>query len=376
MVSVTSVPAPPTQTQAEVAELTTTVEPLIVAGTTDVATAGDVVEEVASVTTQKTRRVKSKPKATTGQEAESSLAAGNLTIEITTAPADENEATTRHTETLMTENAASETTPAPASAVTTPATGVEEQLVGAIVPPAQLDQSTGQATAADAQKEDLEALLMAVTANTGTNVASVPSVVDDQENMNTEQPVSSGSNNQQDVEVAELSNVSDATDDEDSEDDQPIITFVSASAGTKRSRAVLTGSNTSIAEPPASWKRMASTSSTGRSRSDLPIGILGRRGRSLERRSVYAGLGSLRDGTSKNPARGGRSASGSVRHTQTVETDEEEELFRLIDQTLLEMSQDVNTSGVVGLPYPRNAQVTAERLLDEDDSFFAGSPLE
>ena len=229
--------APPAQTQAEVTESTITHEPLIVAGTTDVATAGDVVEGVAAVTTQKTRRVNSKPKATTGQEAESSLTAGNLTIEITTAPADENEATTRQTETLMTENVANETTPAPASAVT----GVEEQLVGAIVPPAQLDQSTGQATAADAQEEDLEALLLAVTANTGTNVASVSSVVDDQENANGEQPVSSGSNTQQDVEVAELTNVSHATDDEDSEDDQPIITFVSASAGTNRGRAVHSG---------------------------------------------------------------------------------------------------------------------------------------
>ncbi len=188
-----------------------------------------------------------------------------------------------------------------------------EQLVGAIVPPAQLDQSTGQATAVDAQEEDLEALLLAVTANTGTSVASVPLVVDDQENVNTEQPVSSGSNTEQDVKVADIINVSDATDDEDSEDDQPIITFVSASAGTKRGRAVLTGSNTSIAEPPASRKRMASTSSTGRSMSDLPIGTLGRRGRSLERRSVYERLGPLKDGASQNRARGGRSASGSVR---------------------------------------------------------------
>ena len=111
------VAAPPAQTQAEVTESTITHEPSIVAGTADIATAGDVVEEVAVVTTQKTRRLKSKPKATAGQEAESSLAAANLTIEITTAPTDENEAATGQTENLMTENVASETTPAPASTV-------------------------------------------------------------------------------------------------------------------------------------------------------------------------------------------------------------------------------------------------------------------
>ena len=199
----------------------------------------------------------------------------------------------------------------------------------------------------------LEALLLAVTANTGTNVANVPPIVDDQDGMRVVEPVSSGSNTQQDVDVAEIVDVSDATDDEDSENDQPIITFVSARAGTKRGRAVRTGSNTSIAEPPASRKGMSSISSAGNSMSDLPIGTLGRRGRSLEQRSVF-------ERQSHNRARGGRSASGSVRHTQTTEADEEEEMFRVIDQTLLEMYQDVNTSAAVELPYPRNAQVTAE----------------
>ena len=40
------------------------------------------------------------------------------------------------------------------------------------------------------------------------------------------------------------------------------------------------------------------------------------------------------------------------------------------------MSQDIRTGEVTELPYPRNDQVSSERLLDEDDSFFAGSSLE
>ncbi len=43
---------------------------------------------------------------------------------------------------------------------------------------------------------------------------------------------------------------------------------------------------------------------------------------------------------------------------------------------ILEMSQDLNTSGVLQLPYPRNAQVSAECLLYENDTFFAATPLE
>ncbi len=172
------------------------------------AQARDVVEEVADVTVQETRRVKTKQKATPGQEVESSFAAEQLTIEAATVPVDESETTTGEIGTSTTENIASDTTLVQAPAVTASATGVEEQLVGAIVPPAQLDQNTRQGTTVVSEGEDLEALLLAVTADTRTDVANVPPVVDDHEETGTEQPVNLGSNTQQHVDVAELIDVS------------------------------------------------------------------------------------------------------------------------------------------------------------------------
>ncbi len=52
-----------------------------------------------------------------------------------------------------------------------------------------------------------------------------------------------------------------------------------------------------------------------------------------------------------------------------------DEFCRLIDEALLELSQSIQTEEVE-LPYPRNSDVPTERLLDEDDTFFAGRVLE
>ena len=72
-----------TRNQAEVTTPATADELPIDAATADAATAGGVVEEVAAMSVQKARRVKRKQKATPGQEVESSLAAEQLTIEVT-----------------------------------------------------------------------------------------------------------------------------------------------------------------------------------------------------------------------------------------------------------------------------------------------------
>ncbi len=336
-------------------------------------TTGDVAEEVVPVMAQKTRRVRKRSAVPQGQseQAQDNLAAEQLTIEVSAAAVDTSEIVVVESGTLTTGEAASEITPVLAP---TAAAGVEGQLIGAIVRPTQLDQTAGQATTTKNEDEDLEALLLAVTADIGTDVANEPQAVENQDIVELQEPVSMGSNAQQSADLTEVFDVSDVSDEDNSDDDQPIVTFGSASTGTKRGRAVFTGSSTSIAEPPAARKRLSSTSSTGRSKSDLPIGTFRRRSRSLERRSVHKRLVPLRDGTSQSRARGCRSASGSMRQRQTTEMDEDEELFRLIHETLLEMSQDINTSGVSQLPYPRNAQISAECLLDEDDTFFAGRP--
>ncbi len=103
-----------------------------------VAAAGDVVEEVAKLTVQKTRRIKTKPTVPQRREevVKTTLPVELAMIQTDTTPVTTSVATAGGVATTTVGNVVDESTPAQASATIPPAASVEGQLFGAIVPPA------------------------------------------------------------------------------------------------------------------------------------------------------------------------------------------------------------------------------------------------
>ncbi len=157
------------------------------------------------------------------------------------------------------------------------------------------------------------------------------------------------------VDVVEVHPVTD-----DSDEDLPMITFATPKVISKRGRQALTGSSSSLDAPPPTRRRQSSSSS---------VGV---RSVSRGRRSVHERLGPLSDAAANRERSQSRASNQSQQPDLDVQGDE---FCRLIDETLLELSQDIRVRDA-DLPYPRNSDVPAEQLLDEDDTFFAGKVLE
>ncbi len=127
-----------------------------------------------------------------------------------------------------------------------------------------------------------------------------------------------------------------------------------------RGRQALTGSSNSLDASPATRRRQSSRSSVSA------------RNVSRGRRSVYERLGPLSNAAANRQ----RSQSRASNQSQQPDLDAQgDEFCRLIDETLLELSQDLRVRDA-DLPYPRNTDVPAEQLLDKDDTFFAGKVLQ
>ncbi len=137
---------------------------------------------------------------------------------------------------------------------------------------------------------------------------------------------------------------------DDSDEDLPMITFATPKVVSKRGRQALTGSSTSLDAPPPTRRRQSSSSS---------VGV---RSVSRGRRSVHERLGPLSDAAANRERSRSRASNQSQQPDLDVQGDE---FCRLIDETSLELSQDIQVREA-DFPYPRNSDVPAEQLLDED----------
>ncbi len=159
---------------------------------------------------------------------------------------------------------------------------------------------------------------------------------------------------------------------DDSDQDLLIINFTTPRVLTQRGRQYLTGSSTSIEGPPATRRKRSSGSSSKRNSASLtgsPLSSIGGKSISRERQSVHQHLVPLSAAAANRDRRQSRASSAS----QQPDLDEQGgEVCRLSDETLIELSQNIRAQDNSNLPYPRNSDIAAEQLLDDNDTFLAG----
>ncbi len=165
-----------------------------------------------------------------------------------------------------------------------------------------------------------ETMTGVVQATESKVVAQPPMMIQDEEMIGASSPNLSQTQDHS-VDVVEVHPVQD-----DSDEDLPIVTFATPKVISKRGRQALTGSSSSLDAPPPTRRRQSSSSS---------VGV---RSVSRGRRSVHERLGPLSDAAVNRE----RSQSRASNQSQQTDLDAQgDEFCRLIDETLLELSQDI-----------------------------------
>ncbi len=155
---------------------------------------------------------------------------------------------------------------------------------------------------------------------------------------------------------------------DDSDENLP-LPHVSKGRHAKRVRDELTSSNSSLMAVPATRQRLEDPEDARNHLNALRRS--NGRGRSLDRQTI-----AMRSDSAESSV-GEQSLMRDDTATPTEDSRDDDLLFRLIDETLLEEASAApqQLADLAPPPYPVETSIPGLQLLEEDDSFYAGRPL-